>query len=155
MSFFMTLRTWHFLRRLWASCPQRAWEKRLPILSLHLTEIVFYFWIIVHHWFPKGEIITTRQKRNGMCVWKYHSHVVCQQLNLFCWHNKWCQNPSPTVSTKCMMSKRVRHFIDKLSSHYTLQSGFVFSLKLLSKQHWFMGYSDASAKVLRVHSEND
>lgn len=79
--------------------------------------------------------------------------MVHQQLNLFTWHNKWCQASSPTVSTKWVLSKTLRHLIDKLSSHYTLWSGFVFCLKLLHRQHRFIWYIDSAATSSGEDSE--
>lgn len=79
--------------------------------------------------------------------------MVHQQLNLFTWHNKWCQASSPTVSTKWVLSKTLRHLIDKLSSHYTLWSGFVFCLKLLHRQHRFIWYIDTAATSSREDTE--
>lgn len=80
--------------------------------------------------------------------------MVQQQLNLFTWHNKWCQASSPTVSTKWVLSKTLRHLIDKLSSHYTLWSGFVFCLKLLHRQHRFIWYIDSAAASPGEDSEH-
>lgn len=79
--------------------------------------------------------------------------MVHQQLNLFTWHNKWCQASSPTVSTKWVLSKTLRHLIDKLSSHYTLWSGFVFCLKLLHRQHRFIWYIDTATTSSGEDSE--